>query len=116
MILQIGQQVRINNGPSKFDLVIAFADRYGPADGIRLRRNQRSVGFQTNFQTGSGDRAGALFAEIRLDSLKHEDGSGHSWIFTGTLTDSCSFGPPKEPAELSGYYNSKNHTGFFGFT
>ena len=117
MILLPGNKIIIVNGPSKFDLVTAFADRFGA--GSSSREPQRTVNFTSSWSTSEGPNGLVLFAKIVIDSLKWEDGSGHNWIFEGQLTDKCSFQTshvydgPVEPGKITGIYNSKTHNGHF---
>jgi len=119
MILKTGVIVTIVNGPSKFDLTTAFTDRFG--QGASDPTPQRTVKFTGNIKPdavkGQTDEID-LIAEVRIDSLEWEDGSGHGWIFEGHLTKGGDFQlsvlkGDLAPSKIKGYYNSKSHRGHF---
>lgn len=109
-------QVSITDGPSKFDLTVAFFDRFGPHGATRQKGQQRSASFATGRLTSSDPkRAGALAAVVRLDSLKHENGSGHAYLFTGELVGGTFFRDPSNPGvnrQVRGLYNTRTRKGF----
>lgn len=107
-------QVTIVDGPSKFDLMVAFFDRFGPYGTTRQRGSQKSVAFATGRLTSSDrSRAGAVAAIVKVDSLAHEDGSGHSFMFTGRLAEGTTlFRGSTGDGRVEGYYNSRTREGF----
>ena len=60
------KQESIIDGPNKWDLVMAFADRQ--------RMNTRKVRIRTNQNR---------YFELAINALEHEDGSGESFIIKG---------------------------------
>lgn len=106
--------MNIANGPGKFDLMVAFFDRFGPYGATRQRGTQRTVTFATTRMTSRDPkRAGALGAVVRLDSLKHEDGSGHAYVFTGQLVNGSMLIPGgQSDTRVKGFYNSMSRSGY----
>lgn len=114
MILHPGAPVTITNGPSKFDLMVAFADRFGSANGVRRTSDQRTVTFTTGVVTAPGDRGAALAAEVYIQVLGHEAGTGHSWSFEGTLVPTSPFAVEYGSVRrVKGHYDTKTHKGSF---
>jgi hypothetical protein len=103
---------KIVNGPTKFDLVVAFADRFGQGSGTGAR--QRSVTFTTSLKFDGNDNLDVV-AEIVIDSLAWEDGSGQNFLFRGHLCRGSSYRArlgTTEVDEVHGYYNTKRHAGW----
>lgn len=64
----------IVNGPSKWDLHLAFFDKIG--------NNRRPV----TFTMKEGGPAGCWVGKVVINALEWEDGSGESWVFKGYTT------------------------------
>ncbi len=86
-------QYNIVGGPSKFDLIIAFADR--------VNGHRRSVEFRYNDGAMNGS------AQIVINTLSWEDGSGENWLFKGYLVNDGN------RAKMHGYFDSERRRGWY---
>lgn len=99
------ETIGITDGPSKFDLIVGFSDRFGPGFG----GNQRFVRFTTDVVI-AGNRQGEV--RMYVSGLEYESGGGHSWLFRGYAAPGSSLEVDGKNSQISGYYNSKNRTGW----
>lgn len=88
----------IRNGPSKYELSIAFFDVIGG--------HRRPVTFE--FMAD-----GFKQADIVIDKIAWEDGSGQNWIFEGYVIKSTSKDSDfVNSRQINGYFNTNRRTGW----
>ena len=92
----MSDSIQITNGPSKFDLMVAFFDRY------KDPKNQRTVTFTLN----ATDHIFLDPATMFIDSLQYESGDEHSWIIGGYLQI-----PHHLAKKATLFYNTRTHKG-----
>ena len=98
--------IQITDGPSKFDLIVAFSDRFGTGFGA----DQRYVRFTTD-RIIPGNRKGEV--RLYISGLEYESGGGHSWLFRGYIApgSSLELGDDNNH-QISGYFNTRSRVGW----
>jgi len=84
----------IKEGPGKFDLMLALFDN--------TSSHQRTVHFGL---TGLDN----AYAEAKITSIEHEDGSGDSWLFKGYSKHG------NLRYKVSGYYSTQTRKGWIEY-
>ncbi len=92
--MALDTQKQITDGPSKFDLMLALFDRaHGPRPVV--------------FYVKQPDQPLIM---VIIHELGLEDGSGASWLFKGSTTDSVGGRLPSQ--RVSGYFRTDKRTGY----
>lgn len=94
----------ITKGPSKMDLMFSLFDKN--------RRNGSCANFSIIKTDVSSQPTTAVSEEIgvRVDMLKHEDGSGESWFFEGYITATCNV--PLGHKSVKGWFRTSGREGW----
>lgn len=96
MFVSSGTLFNINGGPNKDDLLFSLREAYASRKPV-------------TFQFYVTDKRFRVHLPVIIKGLTHEDGSGESWNFTGSMvrTDGIT------SYNIAGYYNSKFRTGTY---